>query len=59
MRQWMSNGARLGWLIDPFEDAAWVYREGVAEPQRIERPAELDCGDVLPGLVIDLAHVWR
>lgn len=59
MRQWMSNGARLGWLIDPFEDAAWVYREGVGEPERIERPAKLDCGDVLPGLVIDLAHVWR
>ena len=59
MRQWMSNGARLGWLIDPFEDAVWVYRETAAEPERLERPAELDCGDVLPGLVIDLSHVWR
>ena len=59
MRQWMSNGARLGWLIDPFEDAVWVYREAIADPERIERPTQLDCGDILPNLVIDLAHVWR
>ena len=59
MRQWMSNGARLGWLIDPFEDAVWVYREAIADPERIERPTQLDCGDILPNLVIDLSHVWR
>ena len=59
MRQWMSNGARLGWLIDPFEDAVWVYRETAAEPERLERPTHLDCGDILPNLRIDLSHVWR
>ena len=59
MRQWMANGARLGWLIDPFEDTVWVYREDQDEPEQIERPNELDCGDILPGLTIDLAHIWR
>ena len=59
MRQWMANGARLGWLIDPFEDAVWVYRENQDEPEQIERLSELDCGDILPGLTIDLAHIWR
>ena len=59
MRQWMANGARLGWLIDPFGDSVWVYREQQGEPEQITRPNQLDCGDVLPGLTIDLAHVWR
>ena len=59
MRQWMANGARLGWLIDPFEDAVWVYREDQGEPEKIERPSELDCGDILPGLTIDFTHIWR
>ena len=59
MRQWMSNGARLGWLIDPFEDAVWVYRETAPEPEHLERPTQLDCGDILPNLRIDLSHVWR
>ena len=57
MRQWMANGSRLGWLIDPFEDAVWVCREDQGEPEQIERPSELDCGDILPGLTIDFTHI--
>lgn len=59
MRQWMANGARLGWLIDPLSDAVWVYREDQAEPEQIERPNQLDCGDILPNLTINLSHIWR
>lgn len=59
MRQWMANGARLGWLIDPFSDAIWVYREDQAEPEQLERPNQLDCGDILPNLTINLSHIWR
>lgn len=56
MRQWMANGARLGWLIDPFSDTVWVYREHQAESEQLERPDQLDCGEVLPGITINLAH---
>ena len=25
---WMANGVQLGWLIDPYQEKAWVYRPG-------------------------------
>ena len=59
MRQWMANGARLGWLIDPFSGTLWVYRERQTEPEQLERPAQIDCGDILPNLTINLSHIWR
>ena len=58
MRQWMANGVRLGWLVDPFEAQVWIYREGGAEPQFLERPATLSGEDVMVGLTVDLTRVW-
>ena len=58
MRMWMANGVRLGWLIDPFEGVADIYREDGSHEQ-LARPATLSGEDVLPGLVVDLAEVWR
>ena len=58
MRMWLEEGVRLAWLLDPFGNAAYVYRPG-GEPERHERPASLSGEDVLPGLVVDLSSVWR
>ena len=58
MRFWIEHGARLGWLIDPFDDVAYIYRPG-REPERLERPATLSGEDVLPGLTVELDQVWR
>lgn len=57
MQQWIEYGARLGWLIDPFDDIAYVFRPG-QEPEQLERPETLSGEDVLPGLVVDLSGVW-
>jgi len=57
MREYADNGARLGWLLDPEARRVWVYevrREAVC----LEQPAELRGGEVLPGLVIELATIW-
>ena len=61
MEEWMSAGARLGWLIDPFTDdgIAWIYRQGSSQPERLERPDSLSGEDVAEGLTVDLAKVWR
>ena len=58
MERWIGYGARLGWLIDIFEDQVWVYREGEAEPELLERPDSLSGEDVLKGLTVDLGRVW-
>jgi Uma2 family endonuclease len=57
MREYVENGARLGWLIDPTEGRAYVYRPGAAV-QRRSRPTRLSGDPVLPGFVLDLAAIW-
>ena len=51
MREYMDNGARLGWLIDPPERTVRIYRAGLAEPELLNDPELLDGEDVLPGFV--------
>ena len=58
MLQWIANGVRLGWLIDPYDALVWIYREGQAEPERLERPDTLSGEDVMIGLMVDLTRVW-
>lgn len=56
MREYMLNGARLGWLIDPFSRRAWVYRPN--QPvEELENPETLSGEAVLPGLVLRLAPI--
>ena len=57
MGMWVDQGARLGWLVDPFEGVAWVYRPGT-ESVVVERPLEISDEEVLPGLVVDLKRIW-
>jgi Uma2 family endonuclease len=57
MREYLANGAQLGWLIDPTSKTVWVYRpEG--EPQALEKPETLSGDRILPGLVIALSGIW-
>ena len=58
MEQWMANGVRLGWLVDPFEGEVRIYREGEDEPELLERPDSISGEAVMPGLVVDLTRVW-
>ena len=58
LEQWMANGVRLGWLIDPFEARVWIYREGEDEPELLEQPDTLSGEDVMVGLTVDLTRIW-
>lgn len=56
MREYMDNGARLGWLIDPMEERVLVYRSS-GPPERLEKPERLSGEDVLVGLSLDLRDI--
>ena len=58
MVQWMAYGARLGWLIDAYNEKVWIYRAGREEPEELERPDQLSGEDVLPGLVVEMGPIW-
>ncbi|MEP0886298.1 Uma2 family endonuclease [Trichocoleus sp. ST-U3] len=57
MREYIDNGAKLGWLIDPRQRRVEIYRPGLATDV-LENPNELLGEAVLPGFVLNLRRVW-
>jgi Uma2 family endonuclease len=58
MQEYLDNGARLGWLIDPHGRLVNVYRPN--QPvERLENPATLSGDPVLPGFILDLQKIWE
>jgi len=57
MQEYMDNGAKLGWLIDPQNRTVEVYRVGLTV-EILSNPAELSGEEVLPGFVLNLRRVW-
>ena len=58
MREYLSIGARLGWLVDPKERTVHIYRAD-APPEILTEPATISGDPELPGLIVDLAAVWN
>jgi len=56
MREYIAQGARLGWLLDPIRGTAEIYRSG-RRVERLVKPATLSGEDVLPGFVLDLKGI--
>ena len=56
MREYIDNGARLGWLIDPAGGQVFVYGPGMPV-ERLERPAGVDADPVLPGFRLDMDEI--
>ena len=57
MRQYVSNGLRLGWLIDPFEREVYVYRPG-ADVEVLHDPESALGDPVLAGFRLEMASIW-
>jgi Uma2 family endonuclease len=53
LAEYVAQGARLGWLIDPETGEVEVYRPG-RPVEVLKRPATLSGEDVPPGFVLDL-----
>ncbi len=58
MQEYLENGARLGWLIDPQNQRVEIYRPG-QDLEVLEHPTQLSGEDVLPGFILNLRRIWR
>ncbi|HZS05151.1 MAG TPA: Uma2 family endonuclease [Blastocatellia bacterium] len=58
MEEYIENGARLGWLIDPLERKVWVYRPNAAV-ECLDHPSTVSGDPELPGFVLPLGRIWR
>lgn len=58
MQEYLDNGARLGWLIDPLDKRAYIYRPG--QPvDTLESPEVVSGDSVLPGFVFQIQELWE
>jgi Uma2 family endonuclease len=55
--EYIENGAKLGWLINPEARQVEIYRPG-EEMELLESPETLLGENVLPGFELDLAFMW-
>lgn len=58
MREYMENGTRLGWLIDPQTNQVEVYRVR-REVEVLHSPVQLLGEEVLPRFVLRLERIWN
>lgn len=56
MQEYMDNGVRLGWLINPKDQRVEIYRLG-KEVEVLQSPTSLLGEDVLPGFLLDLRQI--
>lgn len=57
MQEYIDNGARPGWLIDPIDKRAYIYRPGQAV-EVLDNPVSLNGDPVLPGFVFPVHELW-
>lgn len=58
MREYIDNGARLGWLLDVPSREVFVYRPGKAV-ERVENSTTISGEPEFPGFVLDVTKIWE
>ena len=58
LREYIENGVRLGWLINPLEKQVEIYRSG-KEPDVLDQPQQISGEAVLPEFTLNLSLVWE
>ena len=58
MAEYIENGARLGWLIDPEARRVFVYRPGVPI-EELKNLTRVSGDPELPGFTLDLEDIWK
>ncbi len=57
MTEYIENGARLGWLIDPKNKKVHIYRAN-SEIEILENPRKVSGEDILHNFMLDLREIW-
>jgi Uma2 family endonuclease len=56
MREYVGNGAKLGWLLDPSTRSALIYRPD-RPVEQLDAPTQIEAGEI-GGFVLELARLW-
>ncbi len=58
MEQWMENGAKLAWMIDPNGATVSIYRPGKGM-EVLLRPDWVEADAVVPGFRLETSRLWE
>jgi len=58
LQEYMDNGAKLGWLIDPVQKNFFIYRPD-RNPECLKNPEEVSGESVLPNFMLELDEIWE
>ena len=59
MQEYMANGSKLGWLIDPSTKTVMIYRLGQESPESLINPPQLSGETILPGFILNLSVIFK
>ena len=57
VREWMRDGAKVGWMVDPLSKTVYVFRDD-GEPEVHVNPPTLEVGPEMPGFVVNFKRIW-
>ena len=57
MEEYIDNGVKLGWLVNPEKKQVEIYRQG-EEKEILDHPQTISGEDVLPDFILDLSIIW-
>jgi len=57
MQEYLENGAKLGWLIDPKRRSVEIYRSG-RDVEILVNPSVLSGETILLGFTLNLSRIW-
>ena len=57
MEEYIQNGVRLGWLVDPIQKRVHVYRPGTSA-EVLNSPSTVSGDPVMPGFELNLQEIW-
>jgi len=57
MREYIENGARRGWLVDPYQKRVHIYRADKTI-EIFNNPKTVSGEDILQGFELDLTEIW-
>ena len=57
MREYLDNGVKLGWLINPKAKQAEIYRSG-QDVELLLSPQSISGEDILPGFILNLTDIF-
>jgi len=58
MQEYLDNGVKLGWLIEPSRKIVEIYRSQ-SLVETLANPQTLSGEDVLPGFILDLSEIFN